>query len=193
MLEDDPSSGVAFEQLVLDILTEDCPRANRASFAEDLLERTDLRIRYPDLQRRHGARIQVSSSCDPVRHDQKLAAIRFHEEFVIVSPLELARWIERRSESGDLDLNWAVLRESLGARFFTVEELGKSLRGHFQAALGQKSNAPLGPVSSVHPHIKQITRAYVKDAAFQATDTLRYREGTWGVFRGTLGRLRPPR
>ena len=59
--------GFCFEQLVLDILNEDYERASLATFTDDLLAKTDLRVSYPETQATPGG------TCPG------LAALRFEE------------------------------------------------------------------------------------------------------------------
>src|SRR5262245_60571033 len=58
-----------FEHLILDILNEENHHANVALLVEDFLEKTDLRVKYPELKRRRGARVQVTSITEPELHE----------------------------------------------------------------------------------------------------------------------------
>ena len=64
--------------------------ARIAPLHEDFLEKTDIRVRYPGLKRRRGARIQVTQIADYELHDEKVSRIRASNEFVILSPRTLA-------------------------------------------------------------------------------------------------------
>lgn len=83
-----------FEHLILDILNEDDRHANVAPLIEDFLEKTDLRVKYAGLNRKRGARVQVTSIVAPELHKTKLESIKLAEEFVFLSPLSLAEFVE---------------------------------------------------------------------------------------------------
>ena len=83
-----------FEHLILDILNEEDRHARVAPLVEDFLEKTDLRVKYPELKRRRGARVQVTSIIAPEHHETKLQAIKLAEEFVFLSPLSLAEYVD---------------------------------------------------------------------------------------------------
>ena len=83
-----------FEHLILDILNEDDRHAKVAPLVEDFLEKTDLRVKYPGLRRKRGGRVQVTSIVAPELHETKLEAIKLAEEFVFLSPLSLAEFVD---------------------------------------------------------------------------------------------------
>jgi hypothetical protein len=60
-----------FEHLILDILNEEDLHARRAPLVEDFHEKTDLRVSYPELTRRRGARVQVTSIIAPEHHERR--------------------------------------------------------------------------------------------------------------------------
>jgi hypothetical protein len=78
--------------LILDILNEDDRRARMAPLVEDFLEKTDFRVKYPEVKRRRGARVQVTSIIALELHETKLQAINLAEELVFLSPLSLAKF-----------------------------------------------------------------------------------------------------
>jgi hypothetical protein len=71
-----PSRGGAdFEQLVIDVLNEHDRKARHAPLVEDLLEKTDLRVHVKGVHRKRGARVQVTTTTDPILYQSKLATI----------------------------------------------------------------------------------------------------------------------
>ena len=87
------STGVLFEQLIVDVLNEDEITARRANLFEDLFEWTDLRVKYQDLPRKHGARIQVKLGLSPesARPPRRIDTATH----VIFGPWQLANFIEK--------------------------------------------------------------------------------------------------
>ena len=95
-----------------------------------------------------------------------------------------------QADSGGLEVDWPALRNSLGARFATTEELAQGLHAHIETALAQADRTPLGPVSSVDGQIKRLIRAYVQEEAFRTTETWRCRQAA-GEVSPTGRSLRP--
>ncbi|WP_309891099.1 hypothetical protein [Archangium sp.] len=60
--------GPEFEQLILDLLNEEQQVARHAPLLENLFEKTDLRVNYPALERKRGARVQVTLLTDEELH-----------------------------------------------------------------------------------------------------------------------------
>ena len=91
------AGGRLFEQLILDLLNEEQLVARRAPLREDFIEKTDLRVHVPRLNRRRGARVQVTQTIFQDRLEQKLARIPRVNEFVILSPRSLAEALDREA------------------------------------------------------------------------------------------------
>ena len=155
--------GADFEHLMLDILNEHRDQARDASLVEDFLEKTDLRVHVGDLNRKRGARVQVTASLDPVHYQTKLAAIKRLEELVMLSPVSLAHFGDDNSA--------------------TVTERASKIRKKLYMALKRRHESPLGPVSSVPESLREMVRKFVENEATRSTIAMRQREATHGVIR----------
>ena len=173
-----------FEHLILDILNEDERHATVAPLVEDFLEKTDLRVRYPGLKRRRGGRVQVTSIIAPELHQTKLETIKLAEEFVFLSPLSLAEFVNilrqgytpAGSISGTPSFALAPLWDCLEMRPTDVPELASELKRIMFRALTGTPNSPLGPLVSVPQPIRQLIRLFVETHAIASTSRLRERE-----------------
>lgn len=169
--------GRRFEQLMLDILNEQAPVARRAPLFEDFVEKTDLRIHVPALNRRRGARIQVTQTTFQERLEQKLARIRRVNEVVILSPRSLADALDQEEglellSSSELDRFWS----SFPRLPMTVAELAKSVKRVFLGAIRQPHSGPRGPLAHVPEPLRHLVVAYVTADAYRTTSELRERE-----------------
>jgi hypothetical protein len=177
-----------FEHLILDILNEDSRRARMAPLLEDFLEKTDLRVQYPELQRRRGARVQVTSIIAPELHSIKLDAIKLAEEFVFLSPLSLAEFvaslaggIPASSIPGAPPFTLAKLWACLETKPFDVPQLASELKQIMLRALEGTPDSPLGPIVRVPLPICQLVRLFVETHAIASTSKLRERESERGL------------
>ena len=171
-----------FEQLMLDILNEERRCARPAPLSEDFLEKTDLRVRYPGLDRRRGGRVQVTQITDVDRHAEKTAKIRRLEQFTILSPLTLARFINRQVHVDeddartlhhfDLDSFWRCLPNQPT----DIDQLAYTVKRLLLDPLRSPRRNPRGPVAAVPWALKQIIRIYVRGDTFRATRVLRESE-----------------
>jgi hypothetical protein len=173
--------GRRFEQLMLDILNEHEPMARRAPLVEDFIEKTDLRIQVPDLNRRRGARIQVTQTTYPERLEQKLARIRNIKEFIILSPRSLADALDHEEgmellSPADLSLFWS----SFPRLPMTVEEMAAGLKRIFRKAMDKSDEDPRGPIAFVPEPLRRLVVAYVTAEAYRSTSELRERENRQG-------------
>ncbi|MCR9296021.1 MAG: hypothetical protein NXI32_25170 [bacterium] len=84
------NDGRKFEQLVLDILNESRLCARRARLHEDYLQKTDIRVRYPELQRKRGARVQVTLTANKTANKEKVRQMDRAKQYVFLSPWSLA-------------------------------------------------------------------------------------------------------
>jgi hypothetical protein len=172
-----------FEHLMLDILNEEQHHARVAPLFEDFLEKTDLRVQYPELKRRQGARVQVTSITAPEQHDTKLRAIKLAEEFVFLSPLTLAEYAALPrghtsviETSGMAPFALDLLWDCLGAKPANVPELASELKRILFDALAKMPDSPLGPIVRVPAPIRRLIALFVKTQAIGSTSRLRQRE-----------------
>lgn len=175
--------GRRFEQLMLDILNELTRTAHRAPLFEDFLQKTDLRVHVPGLQRPRGARVQVTQTIHTAQHDEKLARIRNVNEFVILSPRSLA--LALGDEQGarllvgpDRDHFW----DCLASRPASVEELASALKAIFLDAIRRATDDPRGPAAAVPQPVRLLVQSFVVREAYRTTAELRRREvqqGRW--------------
>ena len=150
--------GYLMEELILDILNEHSECARRANLHEDLFEWTDLRVKYPDLKRKNGARVQVrlsnlaSKQASP-RHEARA--------YVVLSPLKIAEYLGRFADG--------TKEGSISKEFWNAfetppideRELGLALGTIFRFALEKRSIGPLGPITKVPRPIREVIQAYV--------------------------------
>jgi len=177
-------AGTLFENLMIDILNEERRTAFRAPIDEDLLEKTDLRVRLPGLNRKRGARVQVTQTTDPLRYQEKLSRIKLLREFVILSPVSLA---EALMEEGirEIDLSTLISAKELNRLWNDLQGAPKSvadcaskIKTTLLKALEKSTDHPLGPMASVPPPLRTFIRNYVMNEAYRTTDLLRQREKT---------------
>jgi hypothetical protein len=182
--------GLLFERLMAGILNEDEYRARRASLFEDLFEWTDLRVKYPDLDRKRGARVQVKLIADEHLEEEQTAARRHSESYVILSPVRLARYVEVCCDNGITHLVGPDFWHCLGTEPADTAELAAALTRIFESALGNGSRHPLGPMVHVPPSVRGLVRSYVKTEAFNANERmLESRAGSEGLRPGWTSRL----
>jgi hypothetical protein len=171
------ASGRLFEQLILDLLNEEQLVARRAPLREDFIEKTDLRVHVPRLNRRRGARVQVTQTIFQNRLEQKLARIRRVNEFVILSPRSLAQALDREAGTellspADLELFWAMFPRPP----IDIEEMARDLKQILAAAMAQPLTDPRGPLALVPEPLRRLVRSFVATEAYRTTSELRERE-----------------
>ena len=185
----------SFEQLMLDVLDENHHRAEAARLAEDFCQKTDLRVRYPGLDRARGARVQVKATRSPKIHEIRIADIRNRETLVILSPVAIAEFIDAQVN----DRTHALLdRDQLEAFWrcipgepTTIDELAPAIGRVFARALAHPTVDPRGPMALVPDALRLAIRIYVRNEAFRSTDALRRSELSGTRYRrGNDGRLR---
>ena len=182
--------GLLFENLMIDIPNEETCTASRAPLDEDLREKTDLRIHLNGLNRRRGARIQVTQTTASNRYYEKLSRIRHLREFVILSPVALAEALMQEGVIGakgqapisakHLDQLWRYF----GHPPQTISECARMIKRALLSALQHANEHPLGPAASVPPPLRSLIRTYVMDEAFRTTGLLRQREASSRLKRG---------
>ncbi len=154
-------------------------RGGHRSF-EDLFEKTDLRVSYPTLQRKRGARVQLTLLTDEGLHGAKLRRIARGDEFVVVSPLKLAAAaLELAGTPPFSHEHQDVLFAALFRPAPTIPALAAALKRHFLQALGNPAS-PLGPVLAVAAPVRRFIRMYVEREAHGSTEHLRKREAESG-------------
>ena len=165
-----------FEWLVVDVLNEFEVIASLSNIYEDLLEKTDARVKYPDIKRRRGARLQITLLVAAERHEEKLRKIRRREELIIVSPRSLAKFMTRHEEiepnqaPGPFS-NWAGKSSSAD-----VEPASTYLHSEFVQCLAADVNSPLGPMMQLSSATRALIRAFVRAEAVRSTRALRERQ-----------------
>ena len=171
------AGGRLFEQLILDLLNEEQLVARRAPLREDFIEKTDLRVHVPRLNRRRGARVQVTQTIFQNRLEQKLARIPRVNEFVILSPRSLAEALDHEAETellspADLELFWAMFPRPP----IDIEEMARGLKQILAAAMAQPITDPRGPLAIVPEPLRRLVRSFVAAEAYRTTSELRERE-----------------
>jgi hypothetical protein len=176
--------GTLFENLMIDILNEERRTTFRAPIDEDLLEKTDLRVCISGLNRKRGARVQVTQTTDPLRYQEKLSRIKLLREFVILSPVSLA---EALMEEGirKIELSTLISAKELNRLWNHLQGAPKSvadcaskIKTTLLKGLEKSTEHPLGPMASVPPPLRAFIRNYVMNEAYRTTDLLRQREKT---------------
>lgn len=157
--------GYLMEELILDILNEHSECARRANLHEDLFEWTDLRVKYPDLKRKNGARVQVRLSTSASKQASPRHDVR---AYVVLSPLKIAEYLGRFADGSK---EGSISKEFWNA-FETPpideKELGLALGTIFRFALEKKSIGPLGPITKVPRPIREVIQAYVHSESFES-------------------------
>lgn len=176
--------GASFEHLAMDLLNEDARRARRAKLFEDLFEWTDLRVQYPNLPRKNGARVQVKFIGS--KFDEKIPIRLNTETHVLFSPVALASYVEEICEGRRRPDLEEEFWDSLGAKPADSVELAKTFFRLFQSAIAAQATHPMGPLSLVPPIVRRLIRRFVCDQSFEAatrmTDALNLRNSaarTW--------------
>jgi hypothetical protein len=163
-------NGTQFEHLMLDILNENQQVAQKARLYEDFMEKTDIRIRVPRLQRRHGARVQVMQISLPQLHVRKLSTIHKAEELVILSPLSLAQ------EAVASKYPLPFLDECSAGRPDSVPIAAEAIKAVLLGAIEDATKHPFGPMAAVPPELRRLIRDFVNAEAHRSTGELRRRE-----------------
>ena len=129
------------------------------------------------------AKIQVTSIAAPELHKTKLEAIKLAEEFVFLSPLSLAEFVDSlkghppaSSISGTSSFALAPLWDCLEVKPADVPQLASELKRIMFRALMGRPDSPLGPMVKVPLPIRQLIRLFVETHAIASTRKLRARE-----------------
>ena len=173
------ATGRRFEHLMLDVLNEFGPHASYAPLAEDILERTDIRVRFPSIKRKHGARIQVSLTADPENHRRKIGAMYLHHEYICLTPLDLAMCaFSPPSVPLFKDFPWNEFWDSLGGKHPDVNALARALHELFIDALSFSVLHPFGPMWLLPSTLRKLIRVFAEQGAIETTLHVRAREAT---------------
>jgi hypothetical protein len=185
--------GPEFARLIHDVLNENEHVAHFPRLIEDLMERTDLRLRYTGLSRKHGARAQISFASREEHHINKRNHMHLSEEYVFISPYGIAQTVIHKSSMPFMgEIDWHTFWILCGVLTDEIEVLAGILKKHFNQARYRTTDHPMGPVGLLHPEIKRIIRAIAHHAAFAATNNLRWRELKRGMFLPTSRRKGRP-
>ena len=140
-------------------------------------------MKYPRLERRRGGRVQVTSIVTPELHETKLEAIKLAEEFVFLSPLSLAEFVDSLQAhtpaspiSGTSSFALAPLWDCLEVKPTDVPRLASELKRIMFRALTGTPDSPLGPMVRVPLPVRQLIRLFVETHAIASTSRLRERE-----------------
>lgn len=192
-----PRSGLAFEQLIVDILNEPSEHASLATLSEDYSQKTDLRVRYNDLERKRGARVQVTLAATQESYQKKVADIRRADQFVILSPWSLACSVPQLM-SGQAGCQPVPFAPELIQRFWSciqgqpadAESLARALQQILRQAIETPIRDPRGPLACVPEPLREFIRTWVREEAIRSTLALREWELNYGRYRETAdGRL----
>lgn len=179
--------GGRFEHLMMDVLNEFSPVAKPAPLAEDILERTDLRVKYPGIKRENGSRVQVTLASDPKLHDRKVHALVVPLEFILLTPLELARCaVHPPCDSQFAEFAWPEFWTSLGGPRRDVHAFALELHDLFVEAISYPLRHPLGPIGFLSSPMRQFIQTFTQHRAAKSTNKVREREGKTGRWLGSV-------
>jgi hypothetical protein len=175
--------GIDFSRIIHDVLNEKQHIAYFATLIEDVMERTDLRLRYPKMDRKRGARVQISYASKADYHYRKLDKMHLGQEYVFLSPYGLAKSIFEGCSPQFLSV---FDRTEFSSNFYQptndVEELALTLKCNFEYARIRATDHPMGPMGILRPELKNIICNVAEHDAFLTTDQMRLRESTMGTF-----------
>lgn len=191
-----PRCGRVLEQPVVDILNEDSKQAQLTRLSEDYCQKTDIRVRYPELHRPRGARIQVTWAPTQFTHQRKVDSISRAEHYTILSPWALADAApqvgQTRSEYRPEFDNTLISRiwSSIAGQPLDTATLALEFRAILNRALHSPVCDPRGPMALVPPSFREYIRQWVRFESMRSTKALRQWEADGGTFqRRADGRL----
>jgi hypothetical protein len=171
--------GGRFEHLMLDILNELALHSRFAPLAEDVLERTDLRVTYPSVQRKGGGRIQVSLVAKPELHQKKVEALYLGDELIFLTPFDLATFAVSPPAVPLLqNFGWSEFWASLGGMQQDVGDLAKLLHDLFVDSLLFPPSHPNGPMWLIPPPVRKLIRIFTEHHAMTTAEQVKKREET---------------
>lgn len=183
-----PSCGRALEQLIVDVLNEDSNKAQLTRLTEDYCQKTDIRVRYPELHRKRGARIQVTWAPDLFRHQRKVDSISRVEQYAVLSPWALADAAPQvnptRGEQRPAFDNELINRlwSSIDGQPADTAALAQEFRAILHRSIGAPVCDPRGPMALVPPALREYIREWVHFEAVRSTKALRQWQSNGGTF-----------
>lgn len=193
-----PRQGRDLEQLIADIVNEHHHHASLSRLSEDYSQKTDLRVKYQDLDRNRGARVQVTMGASRESHESKVKGIKRADHYVLVSPWTLANAVPHFSPEDDQEQPTVQFDDKLITRFWSaiqsqpsdIESLSLALRKIFESAIKKSHLDPRGPMAFVPEAIREFIRVYVESEAFRSTKALRqWLDESGSITRRSDGRL----
>jgi hypothetical protein len=126
------------------------------------------------VHRKWGARVQITSTTDPLLYQNKLATIDRLEEIVVLAPASVARFVHDTGK----ELGTSVFHNSETA---LLKKQAIQIRNSLFAAIERRHESPLGPLASAPENLRTIIREFVELEATRSTDALRDREFQKGI------------
>ena len=171
-----------FEHLMLDILNEEDRHARMAPLVEDFLEKTDFRVTYPGVKRRHGAQVQVTSIIGPETSRGQSSGYQIGRGVRVSVPSIAGKFCRRSAGTtddpsiGHPTFELVALWNCMETKPLDVPQLASDLKRILLSALAEIPNSPLGPMARVPLPIRQLIRIFVETHAVVSTSRLRERE-----------------
>jgi hypothetical protein len=185
--------GGQFEHLILDVLNELAPIARHAPLAEDILEQTDLRVKFRSLSQYPVIRVQVALISDPELHEQKVNALHSPDELVILTPLELAMCAAHPPATQMFEmLSRQAFWAPFGGRSSDEVKLGHQFYQLFEETFAMPTTHTLGPMWILPPPLRDFIRAFTEYRAAEAGASIREREAKFGRKAGVAHKFTSP-
>lgn len=165
------SVGALFEHLVIDVLNEPERVARHAGLFEDLFEWTDIRVQFPGLARKKGARVQVKlvlrEGAGPASIHPRAAA------HVLLTPFRLALWVEQAANGEGPAALPDGFWDALGHQPADTNELAHHFYTLFRDAVQSAPEHPLGPMMRLPAVVRGVLRDYVRVESFAMSERMR--------------------
>jgi len=155
--------GHRFEALIQGILNETAELAYPATLYADAREWTDLKVRMKALNRT--VPVQVKFFAIPNDQDAVVVRNRRADEVVLVSPIELARFLEAHFDPEQFGCDWAHFLELFPNKPRNLVQLSWELYQLFRRFLDRPITHPLDPVHSVPALLKKAIFALLEARA----------------------------
>ncbi len=155
--------GNRFERLILGIINEEQEVATPATLYKDVQKWVDIRIAkigaFKDL------RIQVKFLRQIAQHDEEVGRHPRAKSTIIVSPVEIARFLEINFERGTLAYEWTEFLGIFPRKPCNLEDLASEIYFLFVALLGNPAKGPFDPVHNVPLVIRNAVRGLIRSRA----------------------------
>ena len=163
--------GNRFEQLVLGILNEEAAVAVATSLYEDVHDWTDIIL--PRLGPFRRVCIQTKFLRRIAQHDDEVGRHLRGRQVIVVSPVEIARFLEARFGQETVSREWAELLDLFPVKPCDLDDLASEIYWFFNELLEKPSRHPFDPVQSVPVIIREAVRGLVwtKAADFAAEES----------------------